>query len=251
MKPREEHGMSNTPEYLIWRSMISRCTNSNVSCYHRYGGRGITVCERWRNSFEAFYADVGPRPSPEYSLDRKENDQGYEPGNVFWRTSTEQNNNRSDNRHFEYNGKTVNINQIAELAGLNRDVVKHRLAKGDSVERAMRPLEGAEQRQKRYEYNGKQLTLKELAVETGMDYKLLRGRIVNNKMPVTKAVSTVEKTNARFLVLNGERRTLSEWGRITGLGESIIRGRIDECGWSIERALTEPLQTEKRNIKYK
>lgn len=83
------------PLYKVWAAMIRRCENSNDHHYHCYGGRGIKVCGRWRNSFENFLADVGERPSKKYSLDRYPNNDGdYEPGNVRWATSSEQAYNR-------------------------------------------------------------------------------------------------------------------------------------------------------------
>lgn len=88
------HGMRDTSEYRIWQGMKWRCLNPNYKPYPNYGGRGITVCDRWRDSFEAFLADMGPRPSKKHTLDRLDNDGNYEPGNVAWRTYAEQSQNR-------------------------------------------------------------------------------------------------------------------------------------------------------------
>lgn len=86
---------NRTPEYGAWRSMKNRCSNKNYSYYHRYGGRGIKVCERWLDSFSNFLEDVGHKPSPEVSLDRINNDADYEPGNCRWATPTQQVMNRT------------------------------------------------------------------------------------------------------------------------------------------------------------
>lgn len=86
-----KHQMTDTKEYRAWAGMIQRCTNPNSKRWSDWGGRGIRVCERWINSFENFYADMGVRPSPSHSLDRyPDNDGNYEPGNVRWATRSEQ-----------------------------------------------------------------------------------------------------------------------------------------------------------------
>ena len=85
-----KHGMHLSPEYTAWRHMIDRCKNIKNKHFDDYGGRGITVCERWHNSFENFYADMGPRPSQKHSIDRIDNNCGYEPSNCRWATATTQ-----------------------------------------------------------------------------------------------------------------------------------------------------------------
>jgi hypothetical protein len=88
------HGLSEAAEFSIWHDMISRCENKNTRAYKYYGARGISVCAEWRQSFWAFYHDMGPRPSPHLSIDRINNDGNYEPGNCRWATAKVQANNK-------------------------------------------------------------------------------------------------------------------------------------------------------------
>jgi len=88
------HGMSKDLAYSPWKAMKKRCSNPNDSRYAYYGGRGIKVCKEWQDSFVAFYNQIGPRPTPEHTLDRINPDGNYEPGNVRWATRKEQANNK-------------------------------------------------------------------------------------------------------------------------------------------------------------
>jgi hypothetical protein len=117
-KASTTHGMTSTPEYQNWTSMIQRCTNKNNPDYSDYGGRGITVCDRWLSSFEAFYQDMGPKPTSDHSIDRRENDKGYYKDNCRWATKLEQANNRRNNVHYEYNGITKTVSEWSKEYGI-------------------------------------------------------------------------------------------------------------------------------------
>lgn len=127
------HGLSSAPEYCVWEGIIQRCTNPNYTQYRDYGGRGITVCDRWKNSFENFYNDVGPRPEKGYTIDREDNNKGYEPGNCRWVTRREQMNNRRNNVYYEFKGKEYQIHQLMLLpeviaTGISIHALRYRLA---------------------------------------------------------------------------------------------------------------------------
>jgi hypothetical protein len=134
---RSTHRMSGTPMYRIWVGMIKRCESETSKSYKRYGGRGIKVCERWRHNFEAFMADMGPRPSPKHSLDRFPNNNGnYEPGNCRWATQKEQQRNRNDNTLITFDGQTKCLAEWAEGLGVSTSTLLERLRKW-TIERAL------------------------------------------------------------------------------------------------------------------
>lgn len=136
---------SKAPEYIIWESMRSRCIDPKNAAYHRYGGRGIAVCERWASSFGAFYEDMGERPTPDHQLDRIDNNGPYSPENCQWLDRVGQANNRRDNEVLIFNGETKTIAEWARDTGLKYHTLFQRIFKlGWSVERALtqptRPL---------------------------------------------------------------------------------------------------------------
>ncbi len=106
-----KHHMTNSSEFGSWSAMRERCDPSNKRTRRNYSDRGITVCDRWCNSFANFFADMGPKPSPAHSLDRINNDLGYFPENCRWATPTEQQNNTRTNRFVVVLGERMTITQ--------------------------------------------------------------------------------------------------------------------------------------------
>lgn len=129
-------GPKISPEYASWRAMLARCRNPKDPNYDNYGGRGITVCDRWL-SFENFLADMGLRPNLDHTLDRINNDGSYEPGNCRWAVAVTQANGRRSNVIIEFRGREQTISQWAREVGLTPDCLRQRLHKGWSVERAL------------------------------------------------------------------------------------------------------------------
>lgn len=133
------HGESKartTKEYRTWAQMRGRCYNKKHDSFNNYGGRGITVCERWKK-YQNFLADMGRAPSTEHSIDRKNNNGNYEPGNCRWATKKEQSNNTRKNRFLEYKGQFKTISQWSDLLNRKHQIVRNRLHIGWSIERAL------------------------------------------------------------------------------------------------------------------
>jgi hypothetical protein len=124
-------------EYTAWNSMMARCFNSSVKHFGRYGGRGITVCERWLK-FENFLADMGARPSRLHSLDRYPDKDGhYEPSNCRWATRKEQSRNTATNNIIEFDGRRMALAEAIESSGLRTSTVSMRLVRGWPVHAAL------------------------------------------------------------------------------------------------------------------
>ncbi len=124
-------------EYNSWTAMKQRCYYEKSNNYHNYGGRGITVCDRWINSFDNFISDMGLKPSNSYSLDRIDNNGNYEPGNCRWATKQQQMSGRSTSHVIEYNGIKDTIQHWAKKFGINRSTLLARLNMGWSVEESL------------------------------------------------------------------------------------------------------------------
>jgi len=124
----KKHGESRSRLFKVWGNMKKRCYNPNDKHFYRYGGRGITVCEEWRQSFEAFreWANANGY-TDELTIDRIENNKGYSPENCRWATAKTQSNNRSTNRLLTFNGETKTLAQWSEEAGMKPRTLTRRL----------------------------------------------------------------------------------------------------------------------------
>lgn len=137
-----KHGISSTPrtshagEYRVFMGMWSRCTNPNNQSYPNYGGRGIAICEAW-HIFDTFLADMGLRPTPAHTIERKDNDGPYAKDNCLWATRQVQNSNTRRNHRISYNGENRTLSEWSRLYGLKAHTVLARLTRGWSVEQTL------------------------------------------------------------------------------------------------------------------
>ena len=133
------HGLSRTPEHMIWLQIKQRCLNPKNKRFPMYGGRGITITPEWKDDFQTFLRDVGHRPRKGLTLDRIDNSKGYEPGNVRWTDWITQSTNRRGRKWVVLNGETVTVAEASRRLGFKTNLVKARLHQGMSVERALTP----------------------------------------------------------------------------------------------------------------
>lgn len=125
-RARPVHNMAHSPEYKAWSAAKKRCSNPNDPRYVHYGGRGIRMCDEWKADFQAFFADLGPRPQGRYTLERLDLNKGYEPGNCVWATYRQQNRNLRSNVKVSRSGRDYFLADLADAVGLNRNTVFNR-----------------------------------------------------------------------------------------------------------------------------
>ena len=189
MKPKRKQP---SVERRIWYGMRKRCLNPNCKCFKNYGGRGISICERWYLSFDDFLTDVGLRPSPQYSVDRIDNMRGYEPGNVRWATRTQQGRNKRNNVVIEAFGKRMLLFDWARETGIGYRTILSRLQRGCTGEDAVSTPIGKDQgkgNQRLLTYKGESRNLVEWAAHLGITSTSLRFRLLAG-WPVDLALST-------------------------------------------------------------
>lgn len=142
---REDKKKGYSREYRIWMTMRSRCRNPKTIAYDRYGGRGISVCERWDN-FELFIEDMGCAPSAKHSIDRINNDGNYCPENCKWSSHEEQQSNTSKSRYIECRGETKTLSEWARVSGNSATTIHSRIRRGWDIEEAIYKISFKEHR---------------------------------------------------------------------------------------------------------
>ena len=130
------HGLARKAEYYVWEAIINRCENPRCDAYPWYGARGITVCERW-HSVANFYADMGPRPSAKYTIERLDNSGPYSPENCAWVSHLVQARNKRNNRWLTWNGETKTLAEWARTVSFNHKLIHDRLKRGWSIDDAL------------------------------------------------------------------------------------------------------------------
>lgn len=129
--------MSRSPEKQAWYKMLRRCHDPEHFGYLNYGARGITVCQRWRDSFLTFYEDMGPRPSAKHSIDRIDNNKGYEPENCRWATASQQNGNQRRSIIIEFQGRKQCLAHWAKEYGITAPLLYYRVKAGWDLQTAL------------------------------------------------------------------------------------------------------------------
>lgn len=133
---RPSKGMYKHPLFATWKGMKDRCLNTQSRWFHRYGGRGVLICDRWLQDFRNFAEDMGERPDGT-TIDRIDKDGNYEPGNCRWAVHLEQQRNRSNNAEIEWGGRKNTLTELAEHAVVDVATLSYRLRAGWELERAM------------------------------------------------------------------------------------------------------------------
>ena len=248
-KQHEWHGETTqegfrTPEYTAWIQVIQRCTNSCAAGYARYGGRGISVCERWRSSFGSFLADMGRKPSPEHSIERKNNDGNYEPGNCVWATRKVQARNKSSNHNISALGRTQCVADWAAELGCAPSAIARRLEGGWTPEDAVTtPPRECEERT--IEARGQTLNLAQWSRLSGVSPMTIAHRLDTGGPPESAIFDApgsrgIGRKVTSLLTIGGVTKPLGAWSTEFGIGRTTIENRLKQ-GWSHEDAVTKPV----------
>lgn len=249
------HQMSKTKEHATWSKIKIRCMNKNNPSYPRYGGRGITVCDRWLESFENFYEDMGDAPTPDHTIDRIDNNKGYSPDNCRWATRQEQNMNYSRNIPITINGRTMPLAAWVKETDLKYATVYRRLKyAGNTPEEALGFVKikprvhdpDKDPRAVMLTVDGVTKSLTRWCEELGLDKACVSQRLNKLKWPVKRALGLdsahkyrypTEKGGVHLIEVDGDSKPISQWCDELGLSYEKVHARIFDLKWPIKQAL--------------
>lgn len=237
------HGKSHIPEYKVWIAMKQRCLNQRHPSYKNYGGRGITVCDSWKNSFSQFYGDMGPRHSKNLTLERIDNDGNYCQENCEWATRSSQNRNHRRNRKIQIDGETLCLADWAEKYGISEKLVSQRISRGwDGVSAIQTPADFS---LIRVTCRGRTLTLSDWAIFLGVSKKWLDGRL--RTYDVETALFGPRKPPPLILSYGGGEYTVKELGKLVGIDGSTLLTRLKR-GMTVDEAVETPVRRYGKNV---
>ena len=246
-KNNSTHRLSKTRLYRLWATIKARCYNSKFPNFNIYGGRGIAMCEEWRNNFMSFhdwafangYDETAKRG--ECTIDRVDVNGNYEPSNCRWVDIKAQSRNRRNNNIITYNGETHCIAEWAEILGIDKGLIIDRLDYGWSVEKTFKtPINN---HLLKYTFKNKTQLLSEWAKELNIPLATLRIRLQDLKWTIEKAFTT--PLLKQKMTYKGQTKTKKEWAKIYNMPVGTLKGRLN-MGWSIKKALTTPIQKMKK-----
>jgi hypothetical protein len=197
-----KHGLSRTPEYRAWCNVRDRCENPRSVSYPYYGARGVTVCERWQD-FENFLADMGPRPSSAYSIERDDPFGNYEPGNCSWATIEAQARNKRRILSLVYNGQRLGLKDVTRMTGISYHTLRRRLELGWTDEQTV-----------------------ETPAILGSNQSL-------------REDGPIYSSNVRIVEYRGQTMPLPDAAALAGLSLDTVSTRLTR-GWTVSEALGRP-----------
>lgn len=234
-------------ERAALRNAIGRCHNPKHQSYYNYGKRGIAVCEEWRSAggFDNFIAHIGPKPHAKLSLDRIDNDRGYEPGNVRWVDRATQQSNRRKNTglgfdsklHVTHQGRSQSWKDWANELDLQIAAVRQRVARGLPIEEVLAPRQRKSHRT--VLVNGEQRDLVAWCKEVGRNYSQTVHRLKNDETPdeiakYDRKSRNPDRARGTRYELNGESHTIREWSEILNCNGEALRRHLNRHGTMAE-----------------
>jgi len=220
-------------EYRAWEDMRQRCYNKNNASYKNYGGRGITVCDRWNESFENFLEDMGY--GGDKWLDRVDNNEGYSPENCQWRTPSEQLNNTRRNVVIEYDRKRMTMAEWAIFRKINPITLQYRISHDWPVGEALEYTDSDRIENQLIEFNGEKLCFMDWCKKLGVKESTMRARFARGWSLDRALTPNVQKRKSSY-ELNGIKKPLNKWCEHYNMSYNRVKSRVSE-GWTLKEAL--------------